>query len=83
MAAVAFEKGAGLNCKGFVQDVAFDVARRAEKHLSGPNAAFNAAANGHVIGKNLTMNEGLLADHQTRAVHVAFHSSIDLDVTTG
>jgi hypothetical protein len=79
--AIAFEEGAGLHCERFVQDVAFDMASRAEQNLACAYAALHAATHCHFFGAQLAMNESLFANHETGAAYVAFDPAIDLDVT--
>ncbi len=80
MAAIAFEEGAGFHRKGFVQDIAFDMAGGAEQHLAGADAADYPAAHGDIVGDDLAMNLGFVADHQADAADIAFHLAVDLHV---
>ena len=83
MAAIAFEEGARFHREGFVQDVAFDMAGGGQQHLAGADAADHPAAHGDVLGQDLAMNFGLLADHQADAAHIAFDDAVDLDIAGG
>ena len=38
------------------------------------------AAHRHVLGQDLAMDVGLVADHQAHAVDIAFHAAVDLNV---
>ena len=80
MAAIAFEEGAGFHGKGFVQDVAFDMAGGGELHLAGADAADHAAAHGNVFRQDLAVNFRLLADHKTNAANIAFDHAVNLDI---
>ena len=80
MAAIAFEEGAGFHGKGFVQDVAFDMAGGGELHLAGADAADHAAAHGNVFRQDFAVNFRLLADHQANAADITFDHAVNLDI---
>src|SRR5437868_618039 len=64
VAAIALEEGAGLDSEGFVQNVSFDVGRGAEQDLVGTDAAIDPATHGYVLGVDLTVDDGLVADDE-------------------
>ena len=82
MAAVAFEEGSGFDGERLMQDVAFDMARRAERNFARANAALNAPSDRDVFGDDFAVNERLVANYQARTAHIAFDATINLDVAT-
>ena len=80
MAAIAFKEGAGFHRKGFVQDIALDMAGGGQQHLAGADAADHPAAHGDVFGQDFAMDFGFLADHQADAAHIAFDHAVNLDI---
>ncbi len=53
----------------------------AEQNLARADAAVDAAAHGDVLGHDIALDEGLVADDEAGAVDVAFDVSVDLNVT--
>ena len=83
MAAIALEKCAGFHREGFMQYVAFDMARRSQKNLARTDTPFDAPAHRHVLGHYVAFNASFVAYHEPRRIDVAFDLSVDLNVTAG
>jgi len=78
--AIALKKGSGFHRQRLMQNIAFDMAGGGQQHLAGADAAHHLAAHRDVLGQNLAVNLGLVADHQAHAADIAFDPSIDLNV---
>jgi hypothetical protein len=83
MAAVTLKKSTGLNRESLVQNVALNMAGRAQQNLSCPNAALDAATDRDLVRKYFALDDGFFPDHETSAVHVAFNATIHLHISGG
>jgi hypothetical protein len=82
--AIALEPGAVLNRKPPVNDVPFDVARRKERHLIGPNISFDAPAYRCILCLEIADQFSLFADgNAPRGLNTAAHRALDGDIPRG
>ena len=83
MAAIALEECASFHREGFMQYVAFDMARRSQKNLARTDTPFDASAHRHVLRHYVAFDAGFVAYNEPRRIDVAFYLSVDLNVTAG
>ena len=74
---------ARLDRDGLVDDVALDPRGGGQADLEAPHAAHDAAVDHDVIGDDLALDRGRLADGQQMRADVALDRALDLDVAGG
>lgn len=83
MFAIAFEMRPGLDGQSFVENISFHVAGAAQLNAARPDIAEHASAYDEIVGEDIAIDDGLVADRQSARPNVAFDGAIHLDVATG
>ncbi|HWA02078.1 MAG TPA: hypothetical protein VG819_01005 [Rhizomicrobium sp.] len=83
MAAIPLKEGPGLHGKGFMENVAFDVAGGGQQDLSRPDASPDAASDRNVFRYHISLDAGFVANHKAIRTDVAFDLPVDLNVAGG
>lgn len=79
----AFEMRTALDGNGFVHDIAFYTSGGRQANFQPAHPTDHTPGDDHIIGNDLSLDGGILANCQKMCLNVAFDGTFDLNIASG